>query len=64
MLVNIFLNVTNAMMQKFVSLIEFAVGSINIPKMFNYSLFAGQKVFPNAEEILSILSQAFDEPLL
>lgn len=33
-------------------------------KVFNYSLFAGQKVFPYAEEIFSILSQAFDEAFL
>lgn len=32
--------------------------------MFNYSLFAGEKVFADAEEILSILSQAFDEAFL
>lgn len=32
--------------------------------MWNYSLFAGEKVFPNAEEIFAILSQAFDEALL
>ncbi len=32
--------------------------------VFNYSLFAGQKVFPDAEEIFSILSQAFDEAFL
>lgn len=32
--------------------------------VLNYSLFAGQKVFPDAEEILSILSQAFDEAFL
>lgn len=30
----------------------------------NYSLFGGQKVFPDAEEILSVLSQAFDEAFL
>lgn len=29
-----------------------------------YSLLAGQKVFPDAEEILSILPQAFDEAFL
>lgn len=32
--------------------------------VFNYSLFAGKKVFSDAEEILSILSQAFDEAFL
>lgn len=31
---------------------------------FNYGLFAGQKVFSDAEEILSILSQAFNETFL
>lgn len=33
-------------------------------KVFNYSLFAGQEVFPDAEEILPILSEAFDETFL
>ena len=32
--------------------------------LFTYSLFTGQKVFPDAEEILSILPQAFDEAFL
>lgn len=32
--------------------------------VFIYSLLAGQKVFPDAEEILSILPQAFDEAFL
>lgn len=33
-------------------------------KSNNYSLFAGQKVFTDAEEILSILSEAFDKTFL
>lgn len=33
-------------------------------EVFNYSLFAGKKVFPDPEEILSVLSEAFDEAFL
>jgi len=32
--------------------------------VLNYSLFAGQKVLPDPKEILSILSQTFDEAFL
>lgn len=36
----------------------------SITNYFNYSLFAGQEVFPDAKEILPILSQTFDETFL
>lgn len=38
--------------------------SVRRNMVFNYSLFGGQKVFPDTEEILSILPQAFDEAFL
>lgn len=33
-------------------------------KMLNYRLFAGQKVFANAEKVLPILPEAFNEAFL
>jgi len=32
--------------------------------MLNYSLFTGQELFSNTEEVLAIKSQAFDEAFL